>query len=685
MQIPLIGSACALALSLSAAARAADAPVQKVEVNATRYDQRREDTASTVIVNRTELLRQGDRSLGDALKRVAGITIGSAGDIRLRGLGNGYTRILLNGVPAPNGFAIESLAPDMIERVEIIRTGSVELGAQAIAGIVNIILRSPSGTAAPVLKLGLDRRRGSYGATVTGEASGKHAGATWTMPVSVLRAMAPVRSEQHETGPGLHRLTVQEEMNARSALTLSPRVRYLFPSDEKLDLSLLANAGRNSTEGTAGETVFEGGPTRYPERNAVLTSSYSVLRADARWGQQLANGARFEAKAGSSRSVRHSDFDFGAIQNRVRLPGVHFVRVDQRDAVADGGASIQLDKVAGHQWTFGWDGAVTERSQTRLGQDLDVPGTPLYRRDDAYSGTIDRIAFYVQDQWEINQAWSLSLGWRYEMMATKVVDLRVATVRNRSHLASPVLQALYKISAEGQVRIGVTRTYKAPALWLLIPRRFVVDNHNSPTNPDQEGNRNLRPEKAWGLDGGYDHRLGKTGLLAASAFVRRIADVTVPRLFLDGTSWVSTPDNQGIATVKGITLEAKLTPSPRFAMNANITRNWSRVHQVPGPGNRLDEQLPLSASAGVDYLGSFKAGASLTLARGGAARRSAYWTSLQGGTRSLDLYAVTGKVRLSASNLWARDAESGAIYGTERSVFRTRTGPLFGVTYEASL
>lgn len=684
MQIPLIGGACALALSLSASASGPEEPVQTVAVNATRYDQRRDDTASTVVVARAELLRQGDRSLGEALKRVAGITIGSAGDIRLRGLGNGYTRLLLNGVPAPNGFAVESLAPELIERIEIIRTGSVELGAQAIAGIVNVVLRAPS-AAASSFKVGVDRRRSSHGASLAGESSGKAGAVTWTVPVSVTRAMAPVASQQLERGPGLHRLTVQEEMNARSALTLSPRVRAVLASGAKLDLALLANAGHSSTEGTAGETVFEGSPTRYPERNADLAASFASLRADLRWTEQFPGGARLEAKAGASRSVRHSDFDFGTIVNGVRNPGIHFVRADQRDAVADGGASLQLAPAGGHQWSFGWDGAVNRRTQTRLGRDFDVPGTPVLRREDAYAGSIKRLGIYLQDQWEIDQAWSVSLGWRYEVMATEVSDVRVATVRQRSGLASPVLQALYKLAPDRQVRLAVARTYKAPALWLLIPRRFVVDNHNSATNPDQEGNRRLRPEKAWGLDAGYDHRLGKDGLLAASVFVRRITDVTVARLFQDGAAWVSTPDNQGGATVKGITLEAKLAASPRISLNANATRNWSRVHQIAGPHNRLEEQLPLSASAGIDYRGAVRAGASLTIASGGHARRSPDWTSLQGGTRSLDLYLVAGNVRLAASNLWARDVASGAIHGADRSVFRTRTGPLFGLTYETGL
>src|SRR5438067_2102436 len=54
------------------------AQMQKVEVKgqATAYDARRDDTATKIVVNQEELLRSGDTTLGDALKRLPGITVG---------------------------------------------------------------------------------------------------------------------------------------------------------------------------------------------------------------------------------------------------------------------------------------------------------------------------------------------------------------------------------------------------------------------------------------------------------------------------------------------------------------------------------------------------------------------------------------------------------------------------------
>ena len=52
--------------------------------------QRRESTASKIVIGREEIERQGDSNLGEILKRMPGITLGGApgrgGGIRMRGL-----------------------------------------------------------------------------------------------------------------------------------------------------------------------------------------------------------------------------------------------------------------------------------------------------------------------------------------------------------------------------------------------------------------------------------------------------------------------------------------------------------------------------------------------------------------------------------------------------------------------
>src|ERR1035437_2668919 len=108
-------------------------------------EERRRSTASKIIFGRDEIERFGDSTVGEILKRLPGVTTqgrpGRGGAPRMRGLGSGYTQILIDGEPAPRGFSLDDLSPEQIERIEILRAPTAETGARAIAGTTNIITR----------------------------------------------------------------------------------------------------------------------------------------------------------------------------------------------------------------------------------------------------------------------------------------------------------------------------------------------------------------------------------------------------------------------------------------------------------------------------------------------------------------------------------------------------------------
>src|SRR5690349_6938732 len=119
------------------------APVQQVEVRASAegYDPRRDDTASRIVIKREDILRYGDTTLLDVVKRIPGVTVtngaGRSQEIRMRGLGAGYTQILVNGERMPAGFALDSLSPELIERIEVLRVATADMSTQSVAGTIN--------------------------------------------------------------------------------------------------------------------------------------------------------------------------------------------------------------------------------------------------------------------------------------------------------------------------------------------------------------------------------------------------------------------------------------------------------------------------------------------------------------------------------------------------------------------
>jgi len=104
-----------------------------------------------VIVTRDDIAQFRDRRASDILRRVPGLFMGSpvggrGRSARIRGLGTQYTQILVNGERISGSgekrqFELDRIPADMIERIEVIKSPSAEYSSDAVAGIVNVILR----------------------------------------------------------------------------------------------------------------------------------------------------------------------------------------------------------------------------------------------------------------------------------------------------------------------------------------------------------------------------------------------------------------------------------------------------------------------------------------------------------------------------------------------------------------
>eukprot|EP01136_Pigoraptor_vietnamica_P046015 Opistho-1_new@24731 len=86
--------------------RPPNAKLERVEINSrpqSDTDLRRKSQVAKQIYGREELDKFGDTNVADVLKRLPGVNV-AGGAPRMRGLGGGYTLILINGDPAPPGF-----------------------------------------------------------------------------------------------------------------------------------------------------------------------------------------------------------------------------------------------------------------------------------------------------------------------------------------------------------------------------------------------------------------------------------------------------------------------------------------------------------------------------------------------------------------------------------------------------
>ena len=75
-----------------------------------------------------------------------GSDIGEYDSPALRGLGAGFTQILVNGRPIPGAgndrtVFVDRIPAEIIDRIEIIRSPTADIDSQGIGGTINIILK----------------------------------------------------------------------------------------------------------------------------------------------------------------------------------------------------------------------------------------------------------------------------------------------------------------------------------------------------------------------------------------------------------------------------------------------------------------------------------------------------------------------------------------------------------------
>ena len=640
---------------------AAAGEVQKVQIKG-GYNERRQDTASKTVITHEEIVRFGDTNLSDVLKRLPGVTTGNG--IRLRGLGNGYTQILLNGEPAPPGFSIDTLTPDAIEKIEIVRAASAEFSTQAIAGTINIVTKKTVQTSQRELKAGFSRRAGHYSQFANLQKSDKEGRFSYTLAGNLFHSNAENNSQNSLLGqdangvPNFATYSPQYASNRVLGFNLNPRLNWkLENGDTMTSQSFIRHFVIENKASEQTQTLL-GSPPPYPDSVTDSRNINNNLNTNLNWLHGFANGAKLDLTLGLNLTQRDSDsLYFGNASS-----GQGLLARSSNTRSRDGGMTLSgkysITSSKAHNWVLGWDGGASSRHDQLRQQDTLPVGAgdaaaaqfkPI-NLDEGFSVKVNRLALFGQDEWSVNERWSVYLGLRWEGVQTASEGDKVLNSTNRSSVFSPIFQTLWKLpnTKDSQFRLALARTYKAPEVGSLNARRsFSLDN--SSARPDTQGNPNLRPELAWGLDLALEHFLADGGILSASSYVRRINDITENRLFLQDGRWVSMPTNASTALSRGIELEAKLPlrvllkDAPAIDFRFNLTRNWSRVASVPGPDNRLDGQTPLSANLGIDYKASglpLTLGGNFSFQSNGNLRTSATETSSSSPRRSLDLYAL---------------------------------------------
>nr|WP_052170450.1 TonB-dependent receptor [Massilia sp. JS1662] len=680
---------CTILVSLivSASAFAQDAPPAQVDVRGkvTDYDPRRDDTAARIVVRHDELVKYGDTNLLDALRRIPGVTVngaaGRGGEVRLQGLGKGYTQVLVDGERMPPGFAFDTLAPDAVERIEVRRAASADLPTQAIAGTINIVLKKVVRTREREFKTGIEAGRDTRSPNASLRLADKRDRFSYSLALEAMRNDFDGDVQGREEGfdaagrPTLLRTTASREHGHLTTLSVVPRLAWTLDGGDTFALEGLATLNRFRVGVRSPVTTWLGETAPYPRQDIRMTNDMGSMRGGLEWVHGFEGGGKLETTFNASAGYTDNGSDRDAGGN----PDVGPLRRDidstghDRDVGTTGKATLPLWE--GHALAVGWDAGRAHRDDSRRERDPTRPALVIPHGDEHYTGTVTRLALYAQDEWQVTPAWSAYLGTRWEG-----VRIHADGVRSWSSVFSPIVQTLYKLPGQrnDRVRLAVARTYKAPGMEALLPHRYTTVN-NSQVEPDVQGNPDLKPELALAIDAAYEREWAPGALFSVSASQRRIDDTTrnLVRFDAAGGRWVSQPENVGSATTRTLQLEARF-PAGAWNLHGDVARNWSHVDAVPGPDNRLDQQVPLSANVGADWQRDrLSAGANFGFRQGATVRVSTNQTVHLHAQRDLDIYGAwkldaASQLRVTAVNVLGSDFVNDSSYATMDGVLRNR-------------
>ncbi len=573
---------------------------------------RREAPSARTVIDAEQLGQFGELPLGDALRRMPGVTFDGgnrARELRLRGIGDEYAQVLLNGQPFIDGNSRRSAQLDripsiLIRRAEIIRSPVARLNGEGAAGTLNLIL--PTGDfdrrARFNAALGDIDQQGAVGefaadlAGRRGDFGGALAGGWQRNRRAESKDSLVFRGDGSPNGGELQanlRRYRQAALLPSAGVTLGARSEarleglWLWTEEKRRDerTELLANQVdiRRRTE-----------EDRLRERENGLVRATLATGVGERGRLELALDWQ-ASREDTERDERR--FTAAGIQDRSRQRS-ESIRLERLSPSLV--AVIPLDR---HTLRGGIDWSELTRRERNAEIDNGVPRPPNLAR--VYDIDEQRVNFYAEDVWALSDRATLAFGARIEWSQTDTEDATGARGRKAATYFLPNANLRLALAPDLDLRAGVARTLRRPNLRELSP--VVTPNAGTIANPDIGGNPETAPERIWGLDAGLDRYLGRDGLIAVSGFWRQFDDKIEFLPQAEAGRIVSRPQNVGRGRLTGLEAEARVPLSalaaPWLTLWGNATLIRTRLEAadaVAGGRRRFLDQPDAVLNGGID-------------------------------------------------------------------------------------
>jgi outer membrane receptor for ferrienterochelin and colicins len=552
------------------------------------YRNRTETVAPELTYDQEFFQKFEPTSVGDSLKRVPGVAFGS--DIgeydspALRGLGAGFTQILVNGRPIPGGgndrtVFVDRIPAEIVDRIEVIRSPTADLDSQGVGGTINIILKD--GTSLPP---GVIVRAGTnfYPATNTFKGTGAvslsgrndEETVAYSITVDAQQRYNPKLTREevfNDDVPGFDDTTTGvelfrpfdrdgsiapervEELDTRRSFDLSLNSDITFQLGDKGKLRFDAFFIRTRRKDTEQTLALE---REDEDENGVLDEPFeidAIERSDEPFKQEnfgvsglyegkLSDTVSIEAqmrysqfKERSSTSVFEFDgddieLDSFTTNNIAGLDGGELIEVDtirSKDSELSGDVSIKKDWGSA-SLKVGVAARSKRRNFSQITQEIDDGELEdVTEGSGAFTYRERRLDGFAVGEFKLTPGVKFQAGVRAEYTKSRqrlpvANDLGQTTASASEFQLNPSAHLQAGVGAGGQFRLSVARTVRRPSIDQIAPYR---DRDNPDDDDVTQGNPDLKFETSWGVDIGYEQRLPGRGVAGVNLFHRWVKDL----------------------------------------------------------------------------------------------------------------------------------------------------------------
>ena len=518
--------------------------IDNVVVTANKYETKQKEVATIVNVIPPLIIESTtSNSMADVLNFQTGLrveeTCSNCGvpQIRINGLEGQYTQILMDSRPIFSSLAsvygLEQLPAGMVDRIEVIRGGGSALfGANAIAGVVNIITKEPNRNSMSINNSSAFTEKGTYDINISMNASvvaeNQKAG-LFLFGVQRNREQYDRDDDGYSDIPHLNSTTVG--------------FRSYFKTS---DYSKLTAEYHHTSEFRRGGYGID---SLQPHESSLTEQlKHNIDAATMKWDMYSDDNTHFVSAYTSFQHIGRDSY-FGTNYN----PNAY-------------GKSTDLVSVTGAQYRFSYPCGI-------MNADLSAGAEYSYNqlRDQILGydrNTLQRVHLgggYVQNEWK-NKQWSILVGGRLEQhsLLKKPVFSPRANVRYTP--IDPII-----------LRVSYASGYRAPQIYEEDLHVGAVGGEVSLITLDE----NLKPEYSHSISGSVDmyKRFGKWDMnVTLEGFFTQLNDVftLVENGHDEKGNLLLTRTNASGARVAGLNVEAKVGYGHLLTFQAGYTYNHSR-------------------------------------------------------------------------------------------------------------